>query len=337
MSHEIEEFEDGTAAFLTARQDAWHRLGVTLPGAFSAEDAMTYAKLGKWNVRKEPLQTIPTITASGVNAGLECPDMYAIIRDHPITGQPEVLGGTSVGRVYEPIQNEDHADVLNLLTDTTGASFETAGSLHGGKQVFLTMKLPDTMVIGGSDAVDVYIAAINAHDGGASFKLMVTPVRVVCANTLAAALGDHQSVFKIRHTKNAAGHIEQARAALGLTFKYVAAFEEEAQKMAAAHLELSEFRSIVARLIPDEKPNSKADQNRGVKIRTLDYIFQAADENEGSLRFTRWGAYNAVTAYADHYAGKSTKMNDQDARALRAIEDPAVFNLKARAFAAFAA
>lgn len=337
MSHEIEEFQDGTAAFLSARQDAWHRLGTTLPGAFSAEDAMTYAKLGGWNVRKAPLQTVPQITVDGVDAGLECPDMYAIIRDHPITGQAEVLGGTSVGRLYEPIQNEAHADVLNLLTDTTGAVFETAGSLHGGKQVFITMKLPDTMAIGGEDAVDVYIAAVNAHDGGASFKLMVTPVRVVCANTLAAALGNHQAVFKIRHTKSAAGRIEQAREALGLSFKYIAAFEEEAQAMAASHIELAEFRSVIQGLFPEGKPNSKAEQNRGVKIRTLDYIFQAADENAGALRFTRWGAYNAVTAYADHYAGTSTKMDDQDARALRAIEDPAVYNLKSRAFAAFGA
>ncbi|MGI5135421.1 DUF932 domain-containing protein [Streptomyces sp. CA-106110] len=63
------------------------------------------------------------------------------------------------------MQNEEHAEFLNLLADDSGAHFETAGSLKNGRQVFLTMKMPESLAIGGMDRVDLYIAASNGHDG----------------------------------------------------------------------------------------------------------------------------------------------------------------------------
>ena len=138
MAHQIEQYTDGTAGFVTARQHAWHRLGTVLPDAFTAEQAMNHAKLGGWNVRTEPLTT--TVVGDDGVTILDVPDHFATVRTHPLTGQPEVLG--VVGAKYRPIQNEQHADLLNLLVDESGAHFETAGSLRGGRQVFLTMKIP---------------------------------------------------------------------------------------------------------------------------------------------------------------------------------------------------
>ena len=84
---------------------------------------------------------------------------YATVRTNPFTGRPEALG--VVGDLYTPMQNEDHAAFLNTLADESGAIFDTAGSLNGGRQVFITMRLPDTMKIGGTDRVDVNIAALT--------------------------------------------------------------------------------------------------------------------------------------------------------------------------------
>ncbi|WP_370074844.1 DUF932 domain-containing protein [Nocardioides sp.] len=200
MSHEIE--THGThAAAVFARKDAWHRLGTTVRDrAFSAEEAMTLGHLGGWEVRKLPLTTAE-VSEGGVTP-IEVPG-FATVRTTPFTGQPEALG--VVGGGYTPLQNEDHAEFLNLLADESGAIFDTAGSLRGGRQVFITMQLPNSLTVGGTDRVDLNIAALNSHDGTSAFRILVTPVRVVCANTQSAALSNHESSFSIRHTHQRQG------------------------------------------------------------------------------------------------------------------------------------
>lgn len=203
MAHDLETWSGGQAtSFVSARQHAWHRLGTVLPAEFDAAAAMRHARLGGWNVRTQALQTTPVLSADGVDV-LAVADHFATIRTNPVNGRPDVLG--VVGRGYTPIQNEEHADLLNALVDESGAHFETAGSLRGGRQVFLTMKLPTTMLIGGIDAVDLYIVACNSHDGTSAFRLLVSPVRVVCGNTQALAIRRAQSSFSIRHTSGARG------------------------------------------------------------------------------------------------------------------------------------
>ena len=124
MSHEIETFDDGTAAFFTARTDAWHRLGVTTTDCLTAEQVMTTAQLGGWNVHTVPL-TATDMSDDGVTS-LPVTDHFATVRTHPTTGLPDVLG--VVGAGYTVVQNEEHCELLNLLVDEAGAHFETAGS-----------------------------------------------------------------------------------------------------------------------------------------------------------------------------------------------------------------
>ncbi|MBK6311127.1 MAG: DUF932 domain-containing protein [Candidatus Microthrix sp.] len=88
-------------------------------------------------------------------------------------------------------------------------------------QVFVTMRLPEHLTIGGTDRVDLNIAALNSHDGYSAFRVLITPVRVVCANTQHAALRNHLSSWSIRHTRNAKTAVQAARDTLGLTFAYV--------------------------------------------------------------------------------------------------------------------
>lgn len=81
------------------------------------------------------------------------------MRTHPKTGRAETLG--VVDPDYTAVQNEEHADFLSYLVDESGADFETAGSLRGRRQVFLTMNLPQSLTIGRDDMVDLYIARLN--------------------------------------------------------------------------------------------------------------------------------------------------------------------------------
>jgi len=256
MAHEIEQFTDGTAAFVSAREHAWHRLGTVLPAEFDAAQAMAYAKLGGWNVRTMALQTAPVLSDDGVFGALPVPDQFATVRTNPVSGGVDVLG--VVGRGYTVIQNEEHADLLNRVVDEGGACFETAGSLRGGRAVFLSMKLPRTMNIGGVDRVDLYLIALNSHDGTSAFRLLVSPVRVVCANTQALALRRAQSSFSIRHTSGARGNIAQAREALGLTFKYAEVFEREAEQMIQQSLTDAQFAQIIGKLWTTESESKRS-------------------------------------------------------------------------------
>ena len=296
MAHELETWSDGTASFVSAREHAWHRLGTVLPAEFDAAQAMSYARLGGWNVRTMALQTAPVLSDDGVFGALPVPDQFATVRTNPVSGSVDVLG--VVGRGYTVIQNEEHADLLNRVADEGGACFETAGSLRGGRSVFLSMKLPRTMNVGGVDRVDLYLIALNSHDGTSAFRLLVSPVRVVCANTQALALRRAQSSFSIRHTSGARGNIAQAREALGLTFKYAEVFEREAEQMIQASLTDAQFEQIIGKLWTTESESKRSATITANRADVLTGLYADAPTN-ASIRGTRWAGYQAITEYLD--------------------------------------
>ncbi|MFD9413067.1 hypothetical protein ACFWBN_39640 [Streptomyces sp. NPDC059989] len=109
MADEIERFRDGSAAFVSARVSAWHRLGRVTADVLTAEDAMREASLDGWNVRLVGLHATE-LTADGATL-LDVPNHRASVRTHPKSGRPETLG--VVGPDYVPVQNEEHAEFLN--------------------------------------------------------------------------------------------------------------------------------------------------------------------------------------------------------------------------------
>ena len=331
MSHDLEVWEDGSASFVSAREHAWHRLGTVVPQQFDAAQAMTCAKLGGWNVRLVELQTTPVLDANGVTPSLAVPDRYATVRTNPVNGGTDVLG--VVGPAYTVIQNESHADLLNTLVDESGAHFETAGSLRGGRAVFLSMKMPTTMQIGGIDPVDLYLIALNSHDGTSAFRLLVSPVRVVCANTQALAIRRAQASFSIRHTSGAKGNIAQARQALGLTFRYVEAFEAEAEKLISQEMTDAQFKTIVSGLwTTDSDSTSKRSATiAGNRESALWELFRTAETN-ANIRGTRWAGYQAITEYLDHFAPIADKADPAVARAERVAVGGNTAAVKTKAF-----
>lgn len=325
MAHAIET-HGNMAAFVSAREDAWHKLGTVLPDVFTAETALEVAHLGGWNVRKTPLTTIDE---SGLL--IPVPDKFATVRTNPFEGGTDLLG--VVGSKYTPIQNEDHCELLNALVDESGAHFETAGSLKGGKEVFVTMRMPNHMLIGGVDEVDTYISALNSHDGRSAFKLLVSPVRIVCANTQAAAIKAAQSTFSIRHTKNHAQAMNAARQALGLTFNYIDGFQQEAEKMIQQTMTDAEFAKIIGKSF-GAAPKATDTTASANKIRTVhaDLMSLFTDSPTATqIRGTRWAGYQAVTEYVDFFSPVRTKGDAQTARAMRALGETGIA-VKTKAF-----
>lgn len=325
MAHELDT-TNGIVSFANSRTDAWHRLGQSVGHAMTAQEAMEAAHLARWNVRKVPLQVAqdPIVTDDGVitRPPLAVPDHYATVRDNPVVaGQIDVLG--VVGSKYEPLQNEASCELLNALTDQGGAHFETAGGLRGGRETFLTMKLPETMVFdgidGSKDRTDFYLAALNSHDGTSAFRFLVTPIRIVCANTQSAALREARSSFAIRHTGGARMAIQEAREALRLTWRYMKEFEAEAAELYSQPMDTDDMRTFAHRLINVDDATSVAGKNTRRQQANAIVKLWTSSPSITPIAGTRWAAYNAVTEYVDHYATVRGRSNHDATRALRAV------------------
>ncbi len=339
MSHELEQFPDGSTAFAAGHtQDAWHRLGTVLPAGLTAHDVMSFAHLGGWDVRKRQIHSILTHDTGRVS--IEIGGKFVTVRTNPVTGVEEVIGLATghagiMGDTYTPFQNEALVDYLQAMTDESGAFLDTAGSMRAGADVFVTMKLPTMMLVGGVDELDVNIAVLNNHTGNRAITGLITPTRIVCANTQRAALGNATSSFKIRHTANAGGRVQEAREAPGLAWTYVAEFEIEAEKMIQAALSEAAFRTTCDNIW---KPLTDTATGRSKTIAAnrsaaLDRLFADAATN-AAIRGTRWAGYQAITEYLDHAAPVAGKTSHDKAinRALRSV-DGSVVALKEKAFA----
>lgn len=312
MAHNLD-ITNGIASFADARTDAWHQLGQQVGHAMTAEEAMRLGMLGGWNLRKAPL------FAYAGDERIVVPAKYAVLRDNPAEDRADVLG--VVGEPYKIIQNEAHADLLNALVDESGAHFETAGAIDGGRKVFITMKLPGYMKVGGVDRVDNYIAAINSHDGSMAFTFMVTPVRIVCENTLNMAFSNHSSTIRVRHTVGADNIlIAQVREALDITFNYLDGFQEEAERLINTTMTQSQFEEIIAREFGAPEGAPLATQTRCEnKVLAMAELFADADTHK-EVRNTAWAGLNAITEWFDHFS--PTRGDDRDGtRAVNAVMD----------------
>lgn len=325
------------AAFVSQTLTAWHHLGTVVPPEqeLYGLEALKLAHMTDWNVR-----TIPLVGDLGNGLYLPAPKKFMVVRDSPwVDGQIDYLG--TVGGVFQPFQNERSVEVLDAIVDESKGRVETAGSLGNGERTFVCIKLPQEMTIGGRDKVQLFITVTNAHDGTGKFIVVVSPVRVVCNNTLQAALRGAKSRFELKHTTNGEDKIQTAREALGLTWKYVEAFEAEAQKMIEASLTDQAFEDIVRDLYPEPEKEGNGRTLWSEKFDSIWDVWQN-DETQEGIENTRWGGYQAITRYLDHVAPVAGQKSREDdgwvavARAERTATDKRWENYKNEAFAAFA-
>ncbi|UGL61965.1 hypothetical protein SEA_EASTWEST_82 [Arthrobacter phage EastWest] len=314
------------------RRDAFAQLGTDVSKATNAQQAMDFANLAGWDVRKHPLATTQIMGADGEMLTLDVPDKFASIRTNPETLQPEVLG--VVGNTYTPIQNEAHCELLDAIVDESGAHFENAAAMRGGRDVFVTMKLNNQMLVGGIDPIDLSLAAFNSHDGSSSFKIAVTNKRVFCSNQQAAVMKDAVSKFSVRHTVRSGSILAEAREALKLTFAYNAEFEKAAEQLIQQSYTDAQFDELIKGMWDVSEDAKPAVKTRDAKrADTLHFLFADAETNE-NIRGTAWAAYQSITEYVDHYAPTNIGKSDsiESARALRVLTGATAFDVKNLAF-----
>lgn len=240
--------------------------------------------------------------------GLKVPDKWATVRSD--SGEP--LG--VVGRAYTPVQNDALDAWGDALVDSGSAKYETAGSLRGGRTVFFSMELDglDVNVAGKSpDALKTYLLLTNSHDGSKALEAVITPVRVVCVNTLNMALGRKKASFKMRHVGGVEGKLIAAREALGITFQYQELFSEIAGKLAMKRVVDEQVEEIMRAVWPISEDRYE----HSLASAAVD-LYHSSPTLEG-IRGTGWGVLNAVAEYADweaKFAGRGVATRD-DVRA----------------------
>ena len=154
---------------------------------------------------------------------------------------------------------------------------------------------------GSKDRTDFYLAALNSHDGSSAFRFLVTPVRIVCANTQSAALGSAKASFAIRHTGGARASIAEARNALKLSWRYVEAFEAEAAQLYAAPMDTEEMRRFAHTLLEVDSAGTAATaRHRRERANGIVKLWTSSP-TIAPIAGTRWAAYNAVTEFLDHH------------------------------------
>jgi len=303
MAHLLESV-NGETAFASFRQPAWHGLGEVFTEEVSTAEMLKKAKLNNWNVRLEDIE-IPSEFDSDKNYSF-------VVRDNPFTkGNKDVLG--VVGERYVPLQNEDLFDFADNLLDN-GGRWETAGSIKGGRVVFGALALERETVLdkdGVADKINTYLLVNTSHDGSIAIQASITPVRVVCANTLNLALGNRgrggsvKQSFKIRHTQTAQGKVAVAREALGLANAYMDEFSKMANNMIQTEITKAQFDKIVDLAYPMPKDDAKkvSITKHANKIDLINEIY--VGQFNDTIAGTAWGALNALTERLDwHRAGR---------------------------------
>lgn len=323
MSDNIE-IINGQGAFYAFRDPAWHKLGTITDEAKSAQEALEIAKLD-WTVEKYPIFTVAPDGST-----VEIADKFATGRVHKEIGF-STLG--VVGNYYEPVQNIDSFSICDNLMFEGGLGFETAGSLDHGKRVFVSMKVPQQVSIaGGKDVVNLFMMVTNSHDGSSPLTMAVTPVRPVCSNTVKLALDKAVSTYKVRHTKNAQGRVEDAKQALGITYKYFDEFSVWANRLYDQEMSKGEYVNFVKALLP--KPEETELNKRTIEIweNKFSEIVKLWDApTQDNIRGTAWAAYNSVVEYEDWFSPIRGK--DEDIRRAQRIIEGTNQGLKDKAFA----
>ena len=298
MAHDLET-QNGKTSFASFREPAWHGLGTVFTEEKSTIEMLEAASLNGWNVRLEDMETPSHLTSDK--------NYQYVLRTNPTdNSQTDILG--VVGERYHVMQNEDLFSFGDNILDG-GGRWETAGSLKGGRVVFGSLALERETVLdpsGVADKIKTYLLINTSHDGSIAIQASITPVRVVCANTLNVALnrtkkkGGVKQSFKIRHTQTASGKVQIARETLGMANAYMNEFDIMAKSLFATEVNAKMFNDIILAAYPKPEADSKgAFKKWENKVDVINDIYTG--EFNGMIAGNAWGAYNALTERLDWY------------------------------------
>lgn len=288
----------------SVREKPWHGLGTVVHEAVTSKEALTLAGLD-WQVRQEP------IIYKGQDSGY-----FMNIR----STDDKVLG--VVGSRYKPVQNVDAFDFVDSLIGE-GVTYETAGSLNSGKRIWLLAKMPDVRIL--DEVVEPFMCLTNSHDGFGSLKVCMTPVRVVCQNTLNLALRSAKRSWSGRHTGSLESKMAAAKETLGLAREYMSSLSETAEELYKIKVSPKDFSILQEKLFPITEDMTKRKEESQILLREqLKYAWEIDDL--GNIRGTGWGFINAVADMSTHKPPARKTANYQENAFMYVIDSPVILD-----------
>lgn len=262
------------------REKPWHGMGVCVQEAPTAKEAIELAGLN-WDVNPLPVYDSLGNQIAGYSVNTRSTD-----GSH--------LG--IVGSRYQIVQNAEAFEFTDSLIGE-GMRYETAGALRNGKQVWLLGKMPEREIAG--DKFEPYICFTNTHDGSGAVRVCMTPIRVVCNNTLNLALTTAKRKWSTVHKGNIQGKLSEARQTLGLMDLYLTNLAETADMLACAPFFEAEVMKALEKMLklPEKATERQKKTNAEIKEGIIQCMF-APDLVQ--FHDTKWGFINAVSDYVAH-------------------------------------
>ena len=254
----------------------------------TSKDALQLAGLD-WTVEQTPVY---------MENGIVIPNYKANVR----STDKSCLG--IVTDRYKVVQNTEAFEFTDAIVGETEdgvVKYETAGSLCGGKKIWLLAKMPTTKIL--DDEVDPYMFFSNTHDGSGSIKVGMTPVRICCANTLAMALNSAKRSWSTKHVGDMQSKLEEAKMCLQMADKYMQNLDIEADRLANAKLYKEQIDEILNEMFPiDDNDSDRKKQN----IQSAKDSFYVAYFMPDILKFgeSAWRAVNAMSDFVTHSTPK---------------------------------
>lgn len=267
----------------------WHGLGTKVDEAPTSADALRLAGLD-WTVEQKNIQLC---------GGAKIQNYKANVR----SSDGRVLG--IVGDRYKVIQN---SEAFSFTDDIIGGDvrYETAGSLNGGKKIWLLAKLPETEIAG--DKTEPYMCFANSHDGSGAIRVCMTPIRVVCSNTLNLALDTARRTWSVRHTGDLQSKMHEARVCLQMANAYMGALAKEADRLANTTVTRTQLDQILEELFPVDESSSQREKENVKKLKDEFMVCYFAPDIL-KFRGTAWGAVNAMSDMISHNAPRRKTAN----------------------------
>jgi phage/plasmid-like protein (TIGR03299 family) len=263
------------------RQTPWHGLGEKVENALTSKEALEKAGLN-WNVSQHPVH---------VN-GLVVEGYKANVRD----SDNKTLG--IVSNKYKVVQNSEAFEFTDNLLNHD-CMYETAGSLCEGKRIWLLAKLPEKRIL--DEEVSPYLVFSNSHDGTGAIRIAITPVRVVCQNTLNLALTTCKRSWSTKHVGNMEFKLEEAKRTLELANTYMNELNFESVRMASEIVTDAEFRDFLDKLFPypiSENTDRKTENIKTIR-KNLSNIYYNTDDISEFIG-TQYGVIQAVSDMVTH-------------------------------------
>ena len=268
----------------------WHQLGVKVDEALSSQQAIKMAGLD-WTVDAQPIQVVGGQVIDGMKANVRSSD--------------------------HKVQNADAFAFTDILLGE-GVKYETAGSLSSGKRVWLLAKMETSKVCG--DDVEPYLVFTNSHDGSGAVKVAVTPIRVVCQNTLTLALSTAKRTWSTKHCGDIQGKMDDARNTLGFAASYMENLKEEADKLTQVVVLAPQFADFLMKMFPT---NSKMSERQIANVenqrKAVAEIYNHKDDIQ-KFHGTAYGVLNAIADWNGHMIPARITQNFRENNFMRIVD-----------------